>query len=101
MPRDRYVAREASLNMGTLKTKPVILNASSMTVNAYVVGEMRVRLLDIDGSPLPDFGWIELSGDNVAHQVNWNETLKILNGKDVRIEFQLRDAQLFGFDLYQ
>jgi len=58
MPRDRYVAREADLNMGTLITRPVILNANSMTVNARIVGKMRVRLLDKEGKPLPDFDWV-------------------------------------------
>ena len=99
MPLDRYVAREASLNMGTLSTKPLILNGSSLTVNAYVVGEMHVRLTDIDGAPLSDFGWIDISGDNVAHRVNWERGIETIKDKPVKIEFQLRNAQLFGFDL--
>jgi hypothetical protein len=99
MPRDRYVAREASLNLGTLRTKPVILNASSMTLNANVVGEMRMRLLDDKGAPIDDFDWIEIPGDDVAHAVKWQGKLTSLRGKIVQIEFQLRNAQLFGFDL--
>jgi hypothetical protein len=99
MPCDRYVAREASLNLGTLRTKPLILNASSMTLNANVVGEMRIRLLDEKGLPLNNFDWIEIQGDDVAHAVKWQGDLTSLRGKIVQIEFQLRNAQLFGFDL--
>jgi hypothetical protein len=100
MPRDRYVAREADINMGRLITKPLILNGSSITVNAYVVGEMRVRLLDIEGRPLKGFDWVNISGDAVDHPVKWNLDLKSLEEKAVKIEFQLQDAQLYSFYLY-
>jgi len=98
MPRDRYVAREADINMGTLITKPVIINGSTITVNASVVGEMRVRLLD-KGRPIKDFDWVNISGDAVDHPVEWNQDLKTLNQKPVQIEFQLQDALLYSFDL--
>jgi len=101
MPRDRYVAREADLNQGKLITKPVILNASSMTVNAKVVGKMRVRFLDQNGKPLPNFDWVEIKGDGIDLTVKWKGDLKSLSKKTVRLEYQLKDAQLFGFDLYE
>jgi len=101
MPKDRYVAREADINTGTLITKPLILKGSRLTVNAYVVEEMRVRLLDKSGNPLEGFGWIEIRGDAIAHEVGWLKSLKSLGKKPVRIEFQLRDAQLFSFDLHE
>jgi hypothetical protein len=101
MPRDRYVAREADLNLGTLMTRPVILNANSMTVNANVVGEMRIHLLDKEGKPLTNFGWVEIKGDGVDLPVLWKGDLGSLSRKPVRLEFQLQDAQLFGFNLYE
>jgi len=100
IPRDRYVAREADLNWGTLITKHVILHCASMTVNAKVLGEMRIRLLDKTGKPLPDFDWVGIKGDAVNLPVSWNSDLKSLGEEDVQIEFQLQDAQLFGFDLH-
>ncbi len=100
MPRDRYVAREADLNLGTLLTKPVILNASSMTVNAKIVGELRIRLLDENGQPLRNFDWVALKGDGVDLPVPWKGDLKSLKRKPVQIEFQLKFAQLFGFGLF-
>ncbi len=100
MPRDRYVAREADLNLGTLLTKPVILNASAMTVNAKIVGELRIRLLDENGQPLRNFDWVEIKGDGVDLPVPWKGDLKSLKRKPVQIEFQLKFAQLFGFGLF-
>jgi len=101
MPRDRYVAREADLNMGSLITKSLILNGSSMTVNAYVLGEMRVRLLDQEGRPIKDFDWADIHGNAVDIPVRWKGDLVSLSKKPVRLEFQLQDAQLFGFDLHE
>ena len=98
MPRDRYVSRNADLNPGTLITKPLIINAKSITVNANVQGEGRVRFLNTNGEPLVDFGWVELKGDSIDHKVQWSKPLTALSGRAVRIEFQLKNAQLFGFD---
>ncbi len=95
MPRDRYVAMEASINKGRLVTKPVKINANSITINANVVGSCKIRLLDTNGNPLDGYGWQEISGDNIAHSVSWSG----LSGKKAVLEFELTDAQLFGFDL--
>ncbi|NOX64899.1 MAG: hypothetical protein GXO85_03665 [Chlorobi bacterium] len=100
MPRDRYVSMEADFNGGTLITKPLILNGKKITINANVVGECKVRLLDNNYEPISGFGWINLIGDSVSHKVNWQEDLYSLSDKSVRLEFKLKNAQLFGFDLY-
>jgi len=99
MPRDRYVSRDADLFPGRLVTKPVALNASSMTINANITGAMQIRITDVDGNPVNGFDWITLKGDAVGHPVNFQNSLQSLAGKPVRIEFELRKAQLFGFDL--
>jgi hypothetical protein len=100
MSRDRYVAREADLNTGTLVTKILIFDAERLTVNAKVVGNIRVRLLDEDGKSLKDFDWVNLKGDSIKHMVNWPGNLKKLKQRPIRLEFQLQDAMLFGFDLF-
>jgi hypothetical protein len=52
MPRDRYVSRDAGAQGGTIRTRPVILAGSEITLNAKVDGELRVRLLDGSGNPI-------------------------------------------------
>ncbi len=99
MPRDRYVAREADLNVGRLLTKPLRLTGVSLTVNAKIAGFLRIRLLDQKGKPLPGYDWAEIKGDGVDLPVEWKANLTRLRGKTVHIDFQLKDAQLFGFDL--
>ena len=68
-------------------------------MNANARGEGRVRLLDADRKPLDGFGWVEFKGDSIEHEIEWNSGLSRVSGKVVRLEFQLKDAQLFGFDL--
>jgi hypothetical protein len=99
MPRDRYVSRDADLFAGSLITKPVILDAGALTVNAHITGELRVRLTDPDGNAIAGFDWVGLQGDAVDIPVEFEKSLKTLAGKPVRIEFELQKAQLFGFDL--
>jgi hypothetical protein len=102
MPRDRYVAREAGETRGTLRTPLVVPNATYMTVNARVDGELRARLLDPSGRPLSGFGWDDcqpIRGDSVAHPVAWKGRLASIAGRPVVIEFALRKAALYGFEL--
>ncbi len=100
MPKDRYVSRDADFNGGTLITKPLILDGNNITVNANVVDECKVRLIDADFKPISGFGWVDLKGDSVSHKVQWQGKLSSLKNKSVRLEFKLKNAQLFGFYLH-
>lgn len=102
MPVDRYVAREAGPIRGTLQTPPITANLAGMTINAGVKGELRVRLLDEDGKPLPGFDWSDcepLRGDSVRHLVRWKGDPVTVSGKPLRLQFSLTHGRLYGFDL--
>jgi hypothetical protein len=102
IPRDRYVSRDAGADGGSLATQPVILDGARLTVNARVGGEMRVRLLDEAGKPIPGFDAADcqpIRGDGVDLPVKWKGSLTSLKDKPLRMEFQMKDVQLYGFDL--
>ena len=104
MKRDRFVAREAGPEGGTLLTPPVVLSGRRMTVNAKVNGDLRVRLIDEAGKAIPSFDAADhapIRGDDVALPVEWESELTALAGKPARLEFELRDASLFAFDLIE
>ncbi|MFH1268223.1 MAG: hypothetical protein ABIK89_21090, partial [Planctomycetota bacterium] len=104
MKRDRYVSRDADATGGTLRTPPVALSGNRITLNAEVSGEIRVRLLDAEGKPLPGFDAADSSpakGDSLAHEVQWKQSPATLPDEPVSIEFLLRDARLYGFDLLE
>lgn len=99
MPRDRYVAREADINTGHLLTKALALLGTRLTVNARVAGTMRCRITDESGKPLEGFDWTKIRGDSVVFSPSWSGSIASLAGRAVRLEFELSNAQLFGFDL--
>jgi hypothetical protein len=107
LPRDRYVARVAAEEKGTMVTPAIELTGgvARMTVNACVndKGELRIRALDENGSPLAGFDFadcIAIRGDNVAHAVRWTGgDAERLSGRPVRFESSLRNAAIYGFDL--
>jgi hypothetical protein len=102
MVRDRYVSRDAGPQGGTLRTPTVILAGKAITVNAVVKGELRVRLLNDSGRPIRGFDAHDcdpLRGDLRTHPVRWKAPLSDLEDKPVQVEFLLRDARLYGFEL--
>lgn len=102
MKLDRYVSRDAGAGGGSLRTPPFAWNGLNLTVNAQVGGELRARLLDKSGAPLPGFGDTDcqpVKGDSLAHPLKWRMPLASLQGSPVQLEFLLSDARLYGFEL--
>ncbi len=103
MPRDRYVAREAGQMGGTLRTPLVLLKGTALTVNARISGQLKVRLVDAQGQALPGFDWVGVEGgverDSLNHAIRFAGQLSSLAKQPLRIEFQIRESQLFGFGL--
>jgi hypothetical protein len=99
MARDRYVAREAGTGGGKLRTPLVVLAGSALTINAKVDGALKVRLVDSDDRPIPGFDGVSLHGDRLDHPVPFAKKLTALANRPVRLEFELQNAQVFGFDL--
>jgi len=100
--KNGFVSRDAGNEKGTLRTPAVLLMGKALTVNARVKGMLRVRLTGHDGAALPGFDWVEISrasGDSVAHTIAWTGDLASLCEKPVRIEFELKQAELCGFDV--
>jgi len=102
MPTDRYVSRDAGPNGGTLLTQPFELKGRTLTVNADIQGEMRVRILSESGKPIRGYGWSDcrtIRGDSLVHKVSWAGRLSGLPEGRVQLEFQLQDAKLYAFDV--
>ena len=100
--KNGFVSYDAGATRGTLRTPLVNLGAARMTINAKVDGQLRVRVLDAKGKPLPGFDGSDcarIQGDNVTHPVQWKAPLGSLRGKRIRLEFALEKAQLYAFRL--
>lgn len=100
MPQDRYIARSAGKETGTLLTHPLRFAGKHLELNADVKGTLRVAALDAEGNDIPAFtsqNCAGVKGDSLRHRVRWNQASRALEGKPVRLKFFLSDAQLFAF----
>lgn len=102
MKKDRYVAREAGKQAGKLTTHPFKFDAQELLVNVVAKdGELRVQLTTA-GKPIPGFQFNDcqpIAADAIATPVRWTRPISELKGQTVRLEFSLRDSQLFAFEL--
>jgi len=104
--RDRFVSRDASGNQkGRLMTVPVRVPApdKQLILNANAAGgKIRLRLLDPDtNQPLPGYDYDNcepISADGLMLPVCWQDKTTIPAGV-YRIEFEIYQAGIFGFDL--
>jgi hypothetical protein len=100
--RDRFVARQAGEQGGTITTRPVVLDLASLTLNVDAQGgEVRAQVSDAAGRPIPGFTFAEcrpIIADSLAAPVEWQRPLSALRGQTVRLEFSLKNARLFAFD---
>ena len=103
--RDRYVAYEAGDKRGTFRTPAVTLDASDgLTINADASpgGEVRVQVLDEAQKPIKGYAFADMkpvTKDALATPVQWQEPLSRLKGRTVCLEFSVRNAKVYAFEL--
>ncbi len=101
--RDQFVARQAGDQGGTTITPLIMLDADALTLNADAQrGEVRVQITDVDGKPISDFSSADcrpIASDSLAAPVEWKGQLSTIRGRPVRLEFSLKNARLFAFDV--
>ncbi len=100
--KDGFVSRDAGAEAGRLLTPLVRLRSERMTVNAKVRGELRLTILDQNGQPVPGFGQSDIAkitGDSTEHPVKAARQLAELKGQPARLEFSMREGELYGFEL--
>jgi hypothetical protein len=100
--KNGFVSRDAGENEGILHTPLVQLGGGTISVNAAVRDELRLRITDDDGGAVSGFDWADcapIRGDSVAHTVRWTGDPARLTAASVRLEFRLRKGELYGFDV--
>jgi hypothetical protein len=100
--KNGFVSRDAGNRKGLLVTHIITLNGNSLTINADVKGELHLRILGQDGRELPGFGKGEIrmiKGNSTAHMVRSSGRIPDLRGQPLRLEFTLRNASLYAFEV--
>jgi hypothetical protein len=102
MKRDRYVAREAGAEGGTIVTPPIVIDGAELTMNADVSdGDIRVQLRESDGTVIEGAGFADFesvkSVSSLEIPLRWKaDRLEALRGRAVKLEFELRSARIYA-----
>lgn len=87
---------------GVVATRRIIWPGGDLSINADANGgEIKVRVSDAKRKPIPGYNYEDgkaFTGGSTAHVVQWNgKSLADLKGREVRLEFYLKEADLYTF----
>lgn len=101
---DGFVSIQAPWKGGELVTKPFTFEGEQLSLNfaTSAAGSVRVEVQEGDGKVIPGFeldACHVLFGDTVDRNVTWDgdASLASLQGRPVRLRFEVRDADLYAF----
>lgn len=97
--RDGFVSMKGT---GELLTSKLKFTGEHFFVNANIKGELRVELLNADGTVLPGFAKADckpIVSDEVKQKVEWNDNsnLASLKGKNIKARFYITDGEIYSF----
>ena len=103
MRLDGFASVKAPYQIGEMITKLFTFKGSKLLINfrTSAAGEIRVEILDEDGSPFPEFSLDDsqpLIGNEIEKVVSWKNGTNVsqLIGKPVRLRFVMKDADLYS-----
>ncbi|MDF1861219.1 MAG: hypothetical protein P1U87_13465 [Verrucomicrobiales bacterium] len=105
MRLDGFVSANAPLSGGSFVTRPITFQGKELHLNfsSSAAGGIRVEIQDETGTAIPGYAkddCDEVFGDTIDRPVYWGDQgcdVSTLSGKTVRLQFSLRDADLFAF----
>lgn len=102
MGKGRLVSLDGPKGGGVVVTRLLRWPGGDLLVNADASsGEMNVRISDAKRDPVPGFDYSDRAAssvDSVEQSIRWGErSLDDLKGEIIRIEFSIRETELFGF----
>ena len=96
--RDGFVSLDAGKEVGMMLTKPLTLNGNDLYLNVDASrGYVNVAVTDDVGIPLENYSSERIVGDQLEAKVRFNGSLEALEGKEVRLRFQLKDVSLYSY----
>ena len=100
--KEGFVSQHGPKAGGVVCTRALRWPGGELVVNADAhSGELRVRVSDELRRPIAGYNYDDspaFTGDRVAHEWKWNgQSLDALKGRVIRLEFLLKDADLYTF----
>lgn len=104
--RDGWMRLRPLGDWGRIQTKPLVLWAPSIRLNAAAnYGEVRFQITDERSEAIPGFGFDDCvplrAADALDHPLTWkkNADLAQVVGQPIRIELEFRNADIYALDL--
>jgi len=96
---DGFACVHADASDGHVLTKPFCFEGERLEMNfrTSAGGQVKVSLTDAEGNVLDGFAEAILFGDSIDRPVNFEGELKTLNGKEVRMKLEMKDAEVYSF----
>ncbi len=96
---DGFYSWHAGFTGGSVTTVPVTFEGDALELNfaTSALGHMRVQLLTEAGEPMDGYDSDIMWGDTITRTVTFGKPLCDLNGKSVRIRFEMKDCDLYSF----
>jgi hypothetical protein len=100
--KEGFISLRGPSGGGVVCTRAIRWPGGALVMNADARrGEIRVRVSDLLRKPLDGWNYDDcalFNGDSVSHQVTWQgRSLEALKGQVIRLEFLLKDADLYTF----
>lgn len=103
---DGFASVNAPYEGGEWTTKPLTFRGKRLTLNCATaaIGGIRVEIQDASGKPIPGFTLDEsqeIWGDELARVVTWKQGPDVsrLSTQPIRLRFQMKDADVYAFQL--
>lgn len=96
---DGFFSWRCDFTPGRVVTRPLVFAGDRLSLNfaTSAAGYVRLRLLRPDGTPLEGYDTGRLFGDSVDRAVDFSGRLAALAGREVRLAFTMKDADLYAF----
>lgn len=100
---DGFVSLDAGPTTGNATTLPLKFQGSKLILNIKATGSAKVAIADENGKVIPGFDFNDcndIKGDFINKTVTWKsgKGVKVLQGKAVRLKFQMQNAKLYAFE---
>jgi hypothetical protein len=97
MPAGRIVSVRCFKSKGRYTIGPVLLTGKQLTLNARIMKEMDLELLDENDQPIPGFTANLKMVDATRIPIDWAQgDLSALHNRAIKIRFNLYDAEVFA-----
>jgi hypothetical protein len=100
--KEGFISMHGPAGGGVVCTRQIRWPGGKLFVNADAhAGQLQVRVSGDRRKALPGFDYADgqpFTGDNVSQEITWKgQTLDTLKGQVIRLEFQLKNADLYSF----